>query len=318
MSYKKNWTYNIKRILYSVFVRGIHLKLISLLIAFGLWFAVTSSEKADAVKKIPLDFVTAPGLVVSADTPYSVDIKITGPRIFVRKVLERKEYIKIDIRDKREGVFYYKFYSGMMQLPIGIKADDFYPSGINVKLEKLKTKKVKVVASVTGQPMNGYKLVSYSVEPSMVEISGSEGVLSKTSELYTALIDVSTFKEPKHIDVVLDANYSSFLESVSVEKFTAFIDVQPVVIEKRFNDLKIDVIGGKDRCSFSPERADVVVSGSKEAIERLDIRSLRAYIDISFNAPGKHKEDIKIKQPEGIKVLAVHPKKVDVVVHRGE
>lgn len=315
--HKKSTLYYIKRFFYNVFARGIHFKLLSLFIAFGLWFAVTSSEKADAVKKIPLDFVTATGLVVSADSPSFVDIKVSGPRIFVREVLERKEFIKIDLRDKKEGQVFYKFYTGMMDLPIGVKAEEFYPSGITVKIEKLKTKKVKVLPGLVGQPVNGYKMVGATVEPSSIEVSGSEGVLSKTEEVYTQVIDVSKFKEPKRIDVTLDKSYSRFFKSTSVEKFTTYIDIQPIMMKKRFNGLKIDVVG-QEKYSLQTQRVDVVIQGTRDAIEKLPSSYIRAYIDISFNAPGKHSEEVKVKLPQGVELSVVQPKKVDVVVHRGE
>jgi len=315
--HKKTQFHYINKFLKNIFVRSLHLKLLSLFIAFGLWFAVTSSEKADAVKKVPLNFITAPGLAVSADTPSYVDIKVTGPRIFVREILERKEYIKIDIRDQKEGLFTYKFYAGIMDLPIGVKIDDFYPSGINIKLEKLKTKKVKVVASLVGQPINGYRIDGVTVEPSSVEVSASEGVLSKTDVIYTQVIDVSNLNKPERVDVSLDQSYASSFKSVSVEKFTAYIDVKPIVIEKRFNGIKVDVVG-QDKFSIKPQKVDVTVSGSKEAIEKLNLKSIRAYIDISFNAPGKHSEQIKVKLPDGVSVSEVNPKKVEVSVYRGD
>ncbi len=307
----------LKKHLKHIFLKDVHLKLLSLLVAAGLWFAVTGSERTDAVKKLPLEYVTAPGLVASSNTPTSIDMKITGPRIFIREVLERKEYIKIDIRDKKEGSFNYKFNADIMNLPIGVKVSDFYPSSINIKLEKLSTKKMKLVPSIVSQPANGFRIEGVRVEPSMIDVSGSEGALARTNEIYTQVIDVTGSSAPLKTDVFLDHRYKRLYKSFSAERFTVYIDVKPVMLEKRFNSVKLDVIG-HNNFKLAKDRVDLVLKGPKEKIERLDTKAIRAYIDISFNAQGNYSEEVLVKMPEGIELIGVYPKKVNVTVFRGE
>lgn len=315
--HKKGHVSFLKRHFRNIFLKDVTLKLLSLLVAIGLWFAVTGSERIEAVKRIPLEYITAPGLVASADTPTAIDIRIIGPRIFIREVLERKEYIKIDIRDRKAGLFTYKFTPDIMKLPIGIRVEDFYPSSVNIKLEKLNSKTVKLVPSIVSQPANGFRVENVKVEPSSVEISGSEGALAKTTELYTQVIDISGKKEPLSTDVLLDHRYKRMFKSFSAERFTVYVDIRPIMLEKRFNGLKLKVVG-HNNFKVETRVVDVVLNGPKEKVEKLDPDSIKPYIDISFNAPGRYSEQVSVRLPEGMELTGVYPKKVNVNVFRGE
>lgn len=317
MMHKKNYYLHLKKIIRRTFLYNVHLKLLSVIIALGLWFTVTSSKKIDAVKRIPLDIMTSQGLVVSADTPSYVDVKISGPSIFIREIMERKEYIKIDLREKKEGSLFHKFYADMMKLPIGVRVDDFYPTGINVKIEKLRSRSVKIMPTVVGQHQKGYYLYEVKVEPASVELTASDGVLAKMETVFTSSFDISELSTPKSFDVTIDQRYLNLVKSASVERVTAYVDIRPVLIERKFINVKVDAVG-QERSSVKPKHVEVIVNGPKELLESISPSAIRAYVDISFNAAGKHSEEVKIKLPEGIVSYSVVPKKVEVVVYRGE
>ncbi len=312
---KKIRSHHYKRMIKNIFLKDLHLKSLSLLLAIGLWFTVTSSERVESVKRVAIDYVTAPGFVVSDDTPKFIDIKLNGPRIFIREVMDRREFIKLDIRGRKEPQFTYKFYSDMMNLPIGVKVLEYYPSEVNIKIEKLGRKKVKVIPSIVGELLSGYRLEGVKIEPTELEISGSELALKGTDELYTQVIDVSKYKVPMRIETTLDKRYYKQFSNFSAERFTVYVDVKPVVLQKRFNGLTLDILG-QNSYSINVKRVDVVVKGSKSRIESLDVRKIRPYLDISFNAPGKHSEDVKVRLPEDIELVTTYPKNIDIVVNR--
>ena len=71
--------------------QNMSLKLLSFLIACVLWFAVLGSRNVEVTKEIPVEIITSPDLMVANDVPDKVVFRMSGPKAFLRNILNRKE-----------------------------------------------------------------------------------------------------------------------------------------------------------------------------------------------------------------------------------
>jgi len=305
-----------KLLLYTMFTKNVSLKITAVVITLLLWFIVTSSRTVEMVKKVPINFITAQDLVVGVDTPRDADVRLTGPSAFMRKAMERPNVMNVDLRDKKPGFYVYKLNENQINLPLGVKVIGLYPSDISVRIEPLKSKNVKVVPSFVGDLPQGYKIKATSVEPSSIEVRGPESVVSKMEDVYTEMVDLNQVNKPTSRTVGLDPKYKDKIKDASQDKFTLYIDVVPFVVTQKFYGIKVNVVGAAGKYKTSANKVNVTVLGPKLLMEKFTVSDINATIDISFNAPGSADEDVVVKLPEGINLVSVEPKKINVVVER--
>ena len=302
-----------KRLFKDIFTKNLTVKVVALLITMLLWFVVTSTRKVEMVKKVSLNFITAPGFVVTNDINNEVDVRLVGPSAFLREVMDRPDAIDIDVRDKKQGIFNYKLYNGAMKLPLGIKVIGFYPSDLAFRVEPVKTKTVKVIPSFSGQLPEGYRLKSAGVEPSSVEVEGAESTLSNLQEIYTDVVDLSRVRKTSIYSVGIDPKYVSKFKRISYQKFSMYVDVVPFLVSKKFYNINLSVFGAKN-FKLNRDNVTVIVQGTKLALEKFSATDIKASIDLSFNAPGTYDEVVSVKLPEGIELVGIEPRKINVIV----
>jgi YbbR domain-containing protein len=314
MRTRSGYHHYFKRLFKDMFTRNLSVKIVALLITLLLWFVVTSTRKIEVVKKATLNFITAHEYVVTNDVNNEIDVRLVGPSVFLREVMERADTINLDVRDKKPGLYTYKLYNDVIKLPLGVKIIGFYPTEVAYRIEPIKTKKIKVMPSFTGQLMEGYKLKFANVEPNLVEVEGAESVLANLEEIYTDVVDLSKIRKTSVFSVGVDPKYLSKFRRISYKKFSLYVDVIPFVLSKKFYGVKVLALGAKN-FKLSKDTITVSIQGSKSALEKFVASDIKASVDLSFNAPGAYEEPVIVKLPEGVDLVGVEPKKLNVVVY---
>src|SRR6185437_7418841 len=110
-------------------------KLISVGIAIVLWFVVLGSRNVEATKEIPLEVITPADLVVANDVPAKIAFRLSGPKAFLRAVLDRRdEPVRVNLAGAKPGLVTYRFFSDNIRVPIGVKVLSISPTAILIKL----------------------------------------------------------------------------------------------------------------------------------------------------------------------------------------
>src|SRR5689334_22531141 len=87
-------------------------KLISLAIAIVLWIVVLGSRNVEVTKEIPLEVITPADIVPSNDIPDRIAFRLSGPKAFLRAVLDRREEpIRVNLSGAKPGLVTYRFFS---------------------------------------------------------------------------------------------------------------------------------------------------------------------------------------------------------------
>jgi YbbR domain-containing protein len=91
------------------------------------------------------------------------------------------------------GVYYINKEN--IKVPPSIEVTKIDPSMVKIKVEKTVSKRIPVTASINGEPMDGYSVVSVVVEPPLVMVEGAESVVDRIKRLKSESIDISGKKE---------------------------------------------------------------------------------------------------------------------------
>ncbi len=181
------------------------LKLFSLVFALILWFFVMGERRLEIGFTVPLELKNLPaGLILANEVPSLVDVRLNGPRTLLMNLSAKDISIAVDLGDLNPGVTSFKRLEERLNLPSGIKVTRLSPSFVDVKLERLKERKIPVKVVVSGMPAEGHLLGDVSVSPSRVQVSGAEGELKDIAELVTTPVSVEGVNESFSLMVPLD------------------------------------------------------------------------------------------------------------------
>ncbi len=89
-------------------------------------------------------------------------------------------------------------------LPSGLQVEEVQPSRVEVLLDRVVIKWIKVVPQFQGQPEKGYVLDRVRVSPPSVRVKGARSVLARLQALSTYPIDLSHRKESFEVRVPLE------------------------------------------------------------------------------------------------------------------
>jgi YbbR domain-containing protein len=196
------------------------LKLVSLTFALILWFFVMGERKLEVGYSVPLEVENLPpGLMIASDLPNTIDVRISGPRTILMNLHPRDMSISVDLEGLSPGTTSFRRLEERLNLPSGLRVTRVSPSAIEMRLERVRQKRVPVEPVLTGTPGEGYRISDVLVTPGQVAIEGAESELREISRVATAAIDIEGLREDHSLTVPLNfhGNYTTLLNHGTVE-----------------------------------------------------------------------------------------------------
>ncbi len=198
------------------------LKLISLAFAVVLWFFVIGERNLELSYIVPLEYQgLSRDLIIANEVPSSVSVRIAGPRALLMHHTAGDISIAVDLKGLPAGMTSFKRLEESLNIPSGLKVTRISPSFVDVKLERIREKKVPVRVVLTGAPVAGYVVTQTRVEPEEVVVSGAGSELKSVNEVFTESIDITgvreSFSQTAPIDYTGNYTYLENQKTVEVE-----------------------------------------------------------------------------------------------------
>ncbi len=164
------------------------LKLLSLVLAVGLWLVVARDPVADVAVEVPIEFSSMPqDLMISSETIPRIQIRLSGPQRLVRRLQPSDVYYSLDLGAVKTGERTFDLIPAQVHKPSGIQVDQVIPSQFHVAFDLRETRQVPVKPKVVGA-LAAYRT---EVEPSRIIISGPQERVSAVESATTDPVDVS-------------------------------------------------------------------------------------------------------------------------------
>ena len=288
-------------------------KLISIVIAVVLWFVVLGSRNVEATKEIPLEVITPPDLIVSNDVPDKVAFRLSGPKAFLRSVLDRREEpVRVNLAGAKPGLVTYRFFSDNIRVPIGGKVLNINPSAILIKLEPVKHKEVPVHAELQGIPPDGYKLTQVRVHPETVKIKGAESKVDSVAELKTTPVDVSDMRQTTEKEAAFDLSHYG----VQVESRLPQVSVGVEPVSANFRIKNIDIrVASSYKVRVEEKNVTVLVRADPKELKSLDRSRVFGQVDLKDKPKGTYTVPVQVVLPPDVSLVKVVPDKVNVTLY---
>jgi YbbR domain-containing protein len=171
----------------------IWLKLVSLLIAVGLWWGVAHDQPAEIALSVPIEFYNTPEhLEISSDRIQRAEVRVQGPARTLRQMTNADIDAVIDLAGSRVGEHTFDLTAKQIRhVPHNVQIVQVVPSQLRLELDRSASKVVDVTPRVIGTFATGYRLGDVQVSPSKITIVGPQSRLNSIDSAITDPVDAT-------------------------------------------------------------------------------------------------------------------------------
>lgn len=292
-------------------------KLLSLLIAFGLWYFVNAGERdAEMAVQVPVELRNRPPnvMLVSPRVDF-IDLVVSGPRTLLNRIDPQRVSITLDLHGVRPGPAVFRILGETLDLPRGVTVVRLTPSEVTLEFATVMRKRVPVHVAFTGKPPGGLRVTDTHVAPESVEVVGPAAQVAAVKAAETDPVDLA--EAPAGLlerDVPLDVPG----EYVSFSATLAHVQVQLEEPERTraLGGVPIVIRNGVYRATVAPTKMQLTLRGPQSAMDALELHHGAVYIDADGREPGTYDVTPAVDLPAGIELVKREPAVVTLRVLR--
>lgn len=171
---------------------NIGLKLLSLLLAVGLWLALSRDPVAQVAVDVPVEMQNLPdGLQVSSEHIPQVQVRLSGPERVVSRLQQSDVHAKIDLSQVQSGERSFDLTANDVHYPNGLQVVQIIPSELHLIFDSKATRRVEIKPRVVGSFASGYEIAKINVVPPTLTIMGPKKRVEETDYAITDPVDVT-------------------------------------------------------------------------------------------------------------------------------
>jgi YbbR domain-containing protein len=169
------------------------LKVLSLLLATGLWFMISRDEQpAEVALRAPIVFQHVPAqLEISTESIQEAQIRVRGPERVIRQLQANEVHAEIDLANVKPGERTFDLTSQLVRHPIDITVVQVVPSQLHLAFDTRMTRDVEIHPRVTGNFADGEQIVKAEADPPRTTITGPRHHVEKIDSATTDPIDAT-------------------------------------------------------------------------------------------------------------------------------
>lgn len=179
------------------------LKLLSLVLAVLLWFAVSYIGESKMSVSVPVS-TGKPGeayMVTAIDTE-DVLVIINGPVSALKNMKARDIKVHLDLSDLKEGKHVFSLLKGDIQVPKGVQVEQVKPDSISIEIEPVIEKRLKTIVRLDKKWVSQYMIKSWS--PVYVIAEGAKSSLADKTVIETQPVDGNFLEDEEQTLVALN------------------------------------------------------------------------------------------------------------------
>jgi YbbR domain-containing protein len=174
-------------------MKNLGLKIVSLLLAFVLWFIVSAPRRERVRERIvtaPLSIVAlSPDLVITTELPSSVALRVRGRQNDLRGLAATTLEVPVDLAwAQQPGEVEITLRPQVINVPQEIEVQSIDPNKIRFRIERLRQATVPIRPFLVGSLPEGYLVGQATASPETALVSGPASQIRRLSEVATERI----------------------------------------------------------------------------------------------------------------------------------
>lgn len=282
-------------------VRNWPLKLAAVFFAIMLYVAVAAQQPLTQTFAMRLEIAVPPGRTVK-EQPAGVQVVITGRGTEMMKLRSLPRTIRKAIPDTfSASVWRTTLQNSDVDIPKGtdVQVADVRPREIEVVLDSVARKEVRVVPLVRVEAESGYVVRGLSLTPSVAHLVGPGPLLARIDSVLTVPTVISSVNGPFLRTIPVDTAPLGVVRIAPKEVRVAGEVV--AIIERSIDDVPIaSSASGVAAFVLAPERVSVSVRGPEARVNMLTKDSLRVVAHLVGKAGAGGYARLTVTAPPGI------------------
>jgi YbbR domain-containing protein len=174
-----------------VFIHNLGLKIVSLLLAIGLWFAVARDPIAEVEMKVPIEFQNlGDNLEIDSASVTEALVRVRGPERAIHQLQASDVHAEISLARVRPGERTFDL-SDRIHVPQDLEVVQIIPGQFRLSFDERATRKIEVRPLVTGNFASGLRMASVIADPPTVSITGPRRRVEAVDAAITDPVDAS-------------------------------------------------------------------------------------------------------------------------------
>jgi YbbR domain-containing protein len=174
------------------FVRNIGLKVVSLLLAIGLWLVVARDPIAEVEMKVPIEFHNLPeNLEIDSASFTEAQIRVRGPERVIHRLQVTDVRAEIDLASVRPGERTFDLTGRQVHVPQDVEVVQIYPGQFHLSFDNRATRVVEVRPRVIGNFASGMRVAQVIADPPNIMITGPRRRVEAVEAAITDPVDAS-------------------------------------------------------------------------------------------------------------------------------
>jgi YbbR domain-containing protein len=169
------------------------LKILSLLLATGLWLAISpDQEPAEVAVRVPIEFLhVPPELEISSATIPDAQIRVRGPERLIRELRSTDIHAELELGDAKPGERTFDLTAQEIRHDRELHVVQVVPGQVHLSFDTRLTRDVPIHARVTGNFAAGEQIDRLEVDPEKITITGPRHHVEMVDAATTDPIDAS-------------------------------------------------------------------------------------------------------------------------------
>jgi YbbR domain-containing protein len=175
-----------------IFVHNFWLKLVSLLLAIGLWMVVARDPIAEVEMNVPIEFRNLPEtLEIDSASFTEAQIRVRGPGRVIHRLGVGDVRAEIDLAGVRPGERTFDLTGRQIRVPQDVQVVQIIPGQFHLSFDNRATRVVEVRPRVTGSFASGMRVAQVIADPPTIPIIGPRRRVDAVDAAITDPVDVS-------------------------------------------------------------------------------------------------------------------------------
>ena len=292
------------------------LKILSILIALGMWLMVVAGHEEMKEMTVPVKLVNTPKDHIAISDYTNVTITIKGAARLLQGLENSDVLLNIDVASFPEGQSIRRILPTDFKTPLRMEVVDVKPNSLFVTLDKLATKEVRVLPSVIGDVNKGYKVEKITLKPNTATITGAESVVSHIENISTMQINLSDRSE----NFALNVSMKEYEGITSIEPDTVEVRVKlkEDLVEHEFTNVPVECMNLKNDLILAntPSLDFVLVRGREDVIDTF-LDNVTFLTDCSnITEAGSYTGSVAYKTNLMVDILELTPQKINLEIKK--
>ncbi len=174
-------------------LHNIWLKILSLVLATGLWWWIApDQEPAEVAVRVPIELQhVPPQLEISSVTIPEAQIRVRGPERMIRELRSTDIHAELELRDAKPGERTFDLAAQQIRLQRSLTVVQVVPGQVHLSFDTRLTREVEIHPRVTGSFAAGERIGKVLVDPEKIKITGPQHHVELVEAATTDPVDAS-------------------------------------------------------------------------------------------------------------------------------